>query len=167
MKALMMRYPELVGLATGMSDAVFRAIAALAFAPAEAKVYGGLLLGNVHHVNGPVAFGLDTMHWFGISGAILLFYYVCLRVIEHFVRSGSAWFLVCRGALGVAAGVLALNVLESMATGKVTNYIGWVVGMRFTAINLGDLVLWISLAALPIAFCAAIAPYVVDRLRAG
>ena len=45
MKALMMRYPELVGLATGMSDAVFRAIAALAFAPAEAKVYGGLLLG--------------------------------------------------------------------------------------------------------------------------
>lgn len=167
MNALMTRYPELVGLAIGMSDAIFRAIAALVFDPAEARVYGGLLLGNVHHVNGPMAFGLNTMHWFGISGAILLLYYSGLRAAEYLVRPGNVWFPVSRGLLAVAAGVLVLNVLESIATGKVTNYVGWVVGTRFTAINLGDVVLWLSLAALPLAFCAAVAQYVFTRLRAG
>lgn len=167
MKTMMTRCPELVGLAIGMADAIVRAIAALAFEPGEAKVYGGLLLGNVHHVNGPMAFGLNTLHWFGISAAVLLLYYFGVRVTEYLVRPGNVWFPVSRGLLAVAAGVLVLNVLESVTTGKVTNYVGWVAGTRFTAINLADVVLWLSLAALPLAFCAAVAQYVFTRLRAG
>jgi hypothetical protein len=166
MKALVIRYPELVGLAVGMSDVVFRAIAALVFDPAEAKVFGGLLLGNVHHVNGQMAFGLNTMHWFGIAGAILVLYYFGIRLAEYIVRPGNIWFPISRGLIGLAAGVLVLNVLESVFTGKVTNYVGWVIGTRFTAINFGDVVLTLSLVGLPPVFCGAMAQYVATRLRA-
>src|SRR5688500_17601428 len=138
MKSLLTRFPELFGMLLGVLDAVPRLVAAWVFKPAEASIHGWLLLGNVHHVNGPKGLGMDTMQWFGIAAVLLVMFHVSVVVTANLLRATNGWMLVARGALGAVAGVLLLNVLESLATGKVTDYIGWVVGTRFTALNFGD-----------------------------
>lgn len=156
MKNLMMRFPELTGLVLGLLDAVPRAVAALVYKPSEASIHGWLLLGNVHHVNGPKGLGMDTMQWFGIAAVLLLMFYASVQIAAYLLRPANAWFLVARGALGAVAGVLLLNVLESLATGKVTDYIGWVVGTRFTALNFGDVLVSWALVVFAAAFVAGL-----------
>ena len=130
-------------------------------------MYGGLLLGNVHHHNEIRALGLSTMAWFGIAAALFGVFYAGVRIAEYGARPGNAGFLICRMLLGTIAGVLLLNVLESLVTSKVTNYIGWVMGGRFTAINLGDVMAWLSLVLLMPAFALALAQYFASRSRIG
>lgn len=163
MKTMFRTCPELLGMTICLADVLFRAIAAFAFDPGEARVYGALLLGNVHHHNEIRAFGLDTMAWFGIAAAILGTLYGGVRLAEYGARPGNAGFLACRVLLGAVAGVLALNVIESLATRKVTNYFGWVLGSRFTAINLGDVLIWLSLILLLPALVMALALYLSRR----
>lgn len=165
MKELIKHHPELAGLLIGMTDAVFRAIAAIVFDPSEGRAYGPLLIGNVYHHNEIRAFGLSTMTWFGISAVVIVLMYTSVRFAEHLAKPGNAGFLLSRGLIGAVAGVLVLNVLESLATQKVTNYIGVIYGSRFTAINFGDLLLWISLASLVPALGVAFALYLRDYLR--
>jgi hypothetical protein len=167
MKTMFRNCPELLGLMLGLSDALFRAFAAFAFAPGEARVYGVLLLGNVHHHNEVRAFGLPTMAWFGIAAVVFAALYAGVRIAEYGARPGNSGFLLCRALLGVVAGVLSLNVIESLVTAKVTNYFGWVLGGRFTAINLGDVLTWLCLALLVPAFFAALTQYLANRARIG
>ncbi len=157
MKNVLARFPELCGLLVGLLDVVPRAVAAMVFKPAEASIHGWLLLGNVHHVNGPRGLGLDTMQWFGIGAVLLLAFYASVQVTAHLLRPVNGWFAVARGALGVVAGVLVLNVAESLATGKVTDYIGWVIGTRFTAVNFGDVMAWLALLLFAAAFSGGLA----------
>lgn len=165
MKELLKNHPELAGLMLGMADAVFRAVAAITFDPSEARAFGPLLVGNVHHHNEIRAFGLSTMDWFGISAVVLVVMYAGVRYAEYLARPGNAGFLVSRGLIGAVAGVLALNVLESLATHKVTNYIGVIHGTRFTAVNFGDLLLWLCLALLVPAMCVAFVLYLKAYAR--
>ncbi len=167
MKQILMRFPELAGFCLGLLDALPRAIAAFAYAPSAATVHGPLLLGNVHHVNGVRAFGLDSMVWFGMSGAVLAAGYLALRLGARALAGTNPAFVFSRALFGAMGGVLVLNVAESLATGKVTNYVGLVFAGRFTAINLGDLLLWLSLLALFPAITAAFALHVLGRNRAG
>lgn len=166
MKQMIRNFPELPGLLFGLGDVVFRTIACLVFDPSEVRLYGSLLVGNVHHHNEIRAFGLGTMAWFGIAGALLLVLYAGVRIAESGMKPGNIGFLVSRGLLGAICGVLVLNVLESIATGKVTNYIGLAYGTRFTAINFGDLLLWVCLAALLPAIVFAFAEHFLGRSRA-
>lgn len=163
MKTMFRNCPELLGLMLGLGDAVFRAAAAFVFDPGEARVFGVLLLGNVHHHNEVRAFGLPTLAWFGIAAAVFLLMYAGLRIAEYGARPGNAGFLLCRALMGVVVGVLCLNVIESLATAKVTNYIGWVLQGRFTAINFGDVVTWLCLAMLVPAFLFALAQHYARR----
>lgn len=167
MKTMFRHYPELLGLMLGLSDSVFRAIAALVFEPGEARIYGALLLGNVHHHNEIRAFGLSTVAWFGIAAAVIGAIYASVRIAEYGARTGNAGFLLCRVLLGTVAGVLLLNVVESLVTAKVTNYFGWVLDGRFTAINLGDVLAWLCLALLLPALIMALAQYLASRPRIG
>lgn len=167
MKTMFRSCPELLGMLVGLGDALFRAVAAVAFDPGEARVYGALLLGNVHHHNEIRAFGLTTMAWFGIASVVLGAIYAAVRVAEYGARPGNAGFLLCRALLGAVAGVLVLNVIESLATQKVTNYIGWVLGSRFTAINFGDVLTWLCLVMLLPSLVMALAFYLAGRPRAG
>lgn len=148
MKKWIVANPELAGLLLGLSDVVFRAIAAFAFPPSGGKMFGPLLLANVHHPNGLKALGMTTMHWFGISAIVLAMLYggvmLCVRLAP---RDYPAW-RVARGLLAVVAGVLLLNVLESAFTGKVTDFIGIVRGTRFHAWNFGDMALTLALIGL-------------------
>ncbi len=167
MKMMFRNCPELLGLMLGLSDALFRAVAAFAFDPGEARIYGALLLGNVHHHNEVRAFGLPTMAWFGIAAVVFAAFYAGVRIAEYGARPGNSGFLLCRALLGAVAGVLTLNVIESLVTAKVTNYVGWVLGGRFTAINFGDLLTWLCLVLFVPAFVAALAQYFSDRPRIG
>lgn len=167
MKTLFRTCPELLGLLLGLADSIFRAAAAFAFDPGDARVYGALMVGNVHHHNEIRAFGLSTMAWFGIAAAVFGAIYAGVRIAECGARPGNAGFLFCRALLGAVAGVLALNVIESAVTAKVTNYIGWVVGGRFTAINFGDMLTWLCLVLLLPAFVIAVAQYIASQSRAG
>ena len=167
MKTMFRKFPELLGMMFGLGDAVFRLIASLVFDPGEAQAFGALLLGNVYHHNEIRAFGLSTMAWFGLAAVVLGTMYAAVRIAEYGAKPGNAGFLVCRALLGAVAGVLALNVIESLATQKVTNYIGWIVGSRFTAINFGDVLVWVSLLMLLPALVMALALYFNDRSRAG
>jgi hypothetical protein len=121
----------------------------------------------VHHHNEIRAFGLSTMAWFGIAAVVLGGIYAGVRIAEYGARPGNAGFLFCRALMGVVAGVLALNVIESLVTAKVTNYFGWVLDGRFTAINLGDVLTWLCLLMLLPALVIALAQYVASRPRAG
>lgn len=165
MKSLLKDCPEGLGLLVGFGDVVFRAIAAVIFAPSEAQRHGWLLLGNVHHHTEIRAFGLSTMEWFGISGVVLAFIYGGVRLSEYGARPGNAGFLLSRGLLGVVAGVLVLNVVESLVSGKVTNYIGWVHGSRFTAINFGDVLIIVCLFLVVPAMVWALTEYVLAKAR--
>lgn len=167
MKDFLMRFPELAGIGLGLSDAVPRAIAAAVYAPAGVSVHGPFLLGNVHHVNGTRAFGLESMTWFAASAASLALLYGALRIAARPLDPDNAAFAFVRGLFGAMTGVLLLNVFESLLTGKVTNYIGLVYGGRFTAVNFGDLLLWMCLAALVPAITGAFALHLVARQRAG
>ena len=167
MKAFLLRFPEVLGLGAGLLDAVPRAIAATVYAPAAATVHGPLLIGNVHHVNGTRAFGLDSMAWFAASGAALAALYLALRVAARPLDPHNVAYLFARGLFGAMAGVLLLNVAESLLTGKVTDYVGLVYGGRFTAVNFGDLLLWMSLLALVPSVTGAFALHVVARPRVG
>lgn len=167
MKTMFRDCPELLGLMLGLADAIFRALAAFAFEPGDARVYGALLIGNVHHHNEIRALGLPTMAWFGIAAVVFGMFYAGVRIAEYGARPGNAGFLWCRVLLGAVAGVLLLNVLESAVTAKVTNYVGWVLDGRFTAINLGDVMTWLSLALLMPAFAIAVAQYLASRPRGG
>jgi hypothetical protein len=144
MKHLLRTVPETMGIAIAIADATLRTLAGLLFAPSEARVYGFLLIGNVHHHNEIRALGWTTMQWFGVGGALVVILYSALRFGEYGARPGNVWFLVARALLASMAGILLLNVAESLLTQKVTNYIGWTHGGRFTAINLGDAVTWLA-----------------------
>ena len=157
MKTVILRYPELAGVLLGLLDAVPRLVAAAVYAPSEASIHGWLLLGNVHQLNGPKGLGLHTLQWFGVAAVFLLLFYVSVQATVVLLRPVNGWFLVARGALGAVAGVLLLNVLESLASGKVTDYIGWVIGTRFTAINLGDLLVWCALPVFLASFVIGLA----------
>ena len=157
MKRFASRYPEALGVAIGLVDAVPRAIAAWAYAPSKASLHGVVLLGNVHHVNGPRALGLDTMAWFAIGAAILAVLYAALRTAGRMLALDNAAFAAARGLLGVVGGVLLLNVVESLWSGKVTNWIGIAYGTRFTAFNLGDVVVFLGTAAVVPVFAVAVA----------
>ena len=167
MKTMFRNFPELLGLMLGLGDAVFRATAAFVFEAGDARVYGGLLLGNVHHHNEVRALGLSTMAWFGIAATVFGVFYAGVRIAEYGARPGNTGFLICRVLMGTVAGVLLLNVIESLVTSKVTNYIGWVLDGRFTAINLGDVMTWFSLVLLVPAFALAVAQYFASRSRIG
>ena len=156
MKKMLARSPELAGLAIGVLDALPRLLAASMYAPGKASLHGWLLLGNVHHVNGPKGLGLDTMQWFGIGAVVLIAYLVAVHITAYLMRPVNGWFLVARGALGAVGGVLLLNVVESLATNKVTDYIGWANGTRFTAINFGDVVLMLALLTFAATFAIGI-----------
>ena len=160
MKNAITRCPELFGLLIGVLDAIPRLVAAAAYAPGKGSLHGWLLIGNVHHVNGPKGLGMDTMQWFGIGAVILLVYYAAVMITAYLLRPASGWFLVARGALGVVAGTLLLNVVESLATGKVTDYIGWAIGTRFTALNFGDVLVTIAL----VVFAGSLAAGLWQRL---
>jgi hypothetical protein len=167
MKMMFRRCPELLGMMFGLGDAVFRLIASLVFDPGEGRAFGVLLLGNVYHHNEIRAFGLSTMAWFGLAAIVLGAIYAAVRIAEYGAKPGNAGFLACRALLGAVAGVLVLNVVESLATQKVTNYIGWILGGRFTAINFGDVLVWVSLVMLLPALIMALALYLNNRARAG
>lgn len=167
MKTMFRSCPELLGLMLGLGDSVFRAIAAFVFDPGEARVYGALMVGNVHHHNEIRAFGLPTMAWFGIAAAVFGTIYAGVRIAEYGARPGNSGFLFCRALLGSIAGVLLLNVIESLVTAKVTNYFGWVLEGRFTAINLGDVLTWLCLLMLLPAIVVAFAQYLASRPRIG
>lgn len=166
MKRLLLATPELAGLVLGLADAVPRALAALAYAPTKASLYGPLLVGNVHHVNGPRAFGLGTFEWFGIGAAILATLYAALRIGGTALRIDHPAFLIARGLCGVIGGILLLNVAEAAITGKVTNYVGLAVGARFTAINGADVLAMLCVAALPPCIAAAFVMPLLARARA-
>jgi hypothetical protein len=167
MKQFLVRHPELAGAMLGLADAVPRAVAAFAYSPSAASLHGVLLLGNVHHVNGVRAFGLGSMAWFALSGGVLALGYLGLRAAGRALAGDNPAYLFARGLFGAMFGVLLLNVAESLATGKVTNYIGIALAGRFTAINLGDLLLWLCLLALLPAVTGAFALHVLGRARAG
>lgn len=160
MKYLLKSFPEVIGVLAGLADGLLRVAAGMFFDPSEARVYGPLLIGNVHHHNEVRALGLTTMQWFGIGGVLLCLMYAGLRLGEYGAKSANVWFLVARAMLGSIAGILLLNVVESLLTQKVTNYVGWTHAGRFTAINFGDAVVWISsgllLPVVAIAFTMAL-----------
>lgn len=167
MKNVLFRFPEFAGIVVGLLDVVPRAIAATVFAPSAASIHGPLLLGNVHHVNGTRAFGLGSMAWFAASGTALALLYLALRVAARPLDPHNVAYVFARGLFGAMAGVLLLNVAESLLTGKVTDYVGVVYGGRFTAVNFGDLLLWLCLLALVPAVTGAFALHVVARPRVG
>lgn len=152
---LIAKNPEASGFLLGAADLLLRPWAKWYFEPGEAIRLGSLLLGNVPHLRETRAFGLDTMAWFGIAALVLAMLYAGLRLAERLGGASNGGFLACRFLLAAVAGVLAINVLESGATGAVTNYIGLAYASRFTMLNLGDLVLWACLLALLPAACAA------------
>jgi hypothetical protein len=86
MKQWILRHPELAGVAVGLADGVFRAVAALVFDPHEGELFGPLLLGNVHHPNGIKGFGLTTMQWFAISAIVLAVIYGGVRLCSWTAR---------------------------------------------------------------------------------
>ena len=156
MKSAILRFPEVFGVLLGLLDAVPRLIIAALYKPSEASMHGWLLLGNVHHVNGPKGLGLDTLQWFGIAAVLLFLFYGSVQAAAVLLRPANGWFLLARGALGVVGGVLLLNVIESLASSKVTDYVGWVVGTRFTVINLGDVMVWLALLVFVISFATGL-----------
>ena len=157
MKQFASRHPEALGMFVGLVDAIPRAVAAWVYAPSEATLHGVVLLGNVHHVNGIRALGLDTMAWFAIGAAILAVLYAALRTAGRVLALDNAAFAAARGLLGVVGGVLLLNVVESWWTGKVTNWIGIAYGTRFTAFNFGDVVVFLGTGAVLPVFAVAVA----------
>ena len=152
MKRLLLAHPEVAGFALGLLDAVPRALAAITYAPSKAKLFGPLLIGNVLHVNGvPKAFGMATYAWFGIGAVLLAVLYGTVRTTGAFLRVDEPLFAIARALFGAIAGTLALNVAEATLTGKVTNYFGLAYGSRFTAINGGDVLVFLCVAAIPFA----------------
>ena len=152
MKNAIMKRPELFGALLGVLDAVPRLLAAAYYAPSKASMHGWLILGNVHHENGPKGLGMDTMQWFAIAAVLLAVFLATVHVTAWLLRPANAWFLLARGALGAICGVLLLNVVESLATRKVTDYIGWADGTRVTVLNFGDLLVYAACLLFPLAF---------------
>ncbi len=167
MKDWIRRHPELAGLLLGLADAPLRLLAALAFAPADGRVFGPLLLANVHHHNEVRAFGWTSMDWFGVAAITLALMYAGVRFCDHVAGGANAGFRASRGLLAIVAGVLLLNALESAATGKVTDFIGWVHDGRFTAVNLGDIVLTVGLVGLMPAMTLGYVAWLRTQRRGG
>ena len=152
MKNAIMKWPELYGVLAGVLDAVPRLLAAATWAPSKASLHGSLLLGNVHHENGPKGLGMDTMQWFGIAAVLLAVFLTGVHLTAFLLRPANGWFLVARGALGAIGGVLLLNVVESLSSRKVTDYIGWTDGTHVTMLNFGDLVVFAACLVFPLAY---------------
>lgn len=148
MNVLLRNLPELAGLVVGWLDLLPRLLANLVYEPGEARLHGSLLYGNIPHPNGTMALGLGTMSWFAIAACVMAAAYGGVRLAENLAHASNHGFRIGRFLLGCAGGVLALNIAEALARGSVTNYIGLAYGSRFTAINLGDVLLWLSLCGL-------------------
>lgn len=167
MKKIIRTYPEFAGLVLGLLDVLPRLLAIAMYAPKEARLHGSFLYGNIPHPNGPMAFGLGTLSWFAIAAIVLAAMYGAVRLGERLAEASNTGFLIARFLLGTVAGVLALNSAEAIASGRVTNYFGVAYGARFTALNLGDLLLWFSLCGFLPAMAVALAIHLggQDRTR--
>jgi hypothetical protein len=157
MKTFFRNLPEIAGFLVGLLDLLPRMLANVMYEPSEARLHGSLLYGNIPHPNGTMALGLGTMSWFAIAACVVAVMYGGVRLAEHLAPASNPGYRIGRFLLGCVGGVLALNVIEALVRGSVTNYIGLAYGTRFTAINFGDLLLWLSLAALLPAIVVAIA----------
>jgi hypothetical protein len=157
MKMFLRYLPELAGFLVGLLDLLPRLLANLMYAPSEARLHGSLLYGNIPHPNGTMALGLGTMSWFAIAAGVLAVMYGGVRLAEHLAQASNSGFRTGRFLLACVGGVLVLNVVEGMTRGSVTNYIGIAYGTRFTAINLGDLLVWLSLCGMLPALAVAVA----------
>ena len=143
----MPRYPELIGLAIGLADALPRWLAAYAFAPGGGRLHGPLVLANVHHPNGMLGIGLSTMQGFAMAAGLLAMYYTATRLAGRWLGPDEAGFRWARACLAMVAGVLVLNTLESFYTAKVTDYLGLARGKQVLMFNLGDVVVTLALLA--------------------
>lgn len=166
MRMFFRKLPELAGLLLGLLDLFPRLLANLLYEPSEARLHGSLLYGNIPHPNGTMALGLGTMSWFAIAAGVLAAMYGGLRLAEYLAHASNPGFRIGRFLLGCVGGVLVLNVVEALARGSVTNYIGLAYGGRFTAINFGDVLVWLSLCGVLPALAVAAAMHLGNAGRA-
>lgn len=143
----MPRFPELLGLAVGLADALPRLLAARWFEPGDGRLYGPLVLANVHHPNGVLGIGLSTMQGFAMAAGLLAMYYTATRLAGRWLGPDEAGFRWARACLAVVAGVLVLNTLESYFSAKVTDYVGLARGKQVLMFNFGDVAVTVALLA--------------------
>lgn len=141
------KFPEALGLLVGLADALPRLLAAAWLAPGDGRLYGPLVLANVHHRNGVLGIGLTTMQGFAMAAGLLAFYYAMTRLAAHWLGPDEPGFRWARACLAVVAGVLALNAGESLLSTKVTDYVGLARGTRVWMLNFGDIAITVALLA--------------------
>lgn len=165
MKRWILANPELAGLLVGLSDAPLRAVVASIWVPSKGEFVGPFIVGNVHHHVGIRALGLGTLQWFGIAAVLLVLFYAYVRFCEHLARRDYSGFRMARAGLAAMCGVLVLNTLEAVATGKVTDYIGIADGNRAHVANWGDAVVTIGAATVAFSLILALVQYFRDPHR--
>lgn len=142
-----LKTPEIAGLLVGLADALPRLLAAAWFTPGDGRLYGPLVLANVHHKNGVLGIGLTTMQGFAMAAGLLAIYYLMTRLAAHWLGPDQVGFRWARACLAVVAGVLVLNAGESLISAKVTDYVGLARGTRVWMLNFGDVAITAALLA--------------------
>lgn len=142
-----LKTPEICGLILGLYDALPRLLAAWWFAPGDGELYGPLVLANVHHKSGMLGIGLTTMQGFSLAAFLLAFYYILTWLAARWIAPWHPGFRWARGCIAVVAGVLLLNVGETLLSDKVTDYIGVARGTRVWMLNFGDIAITGALVA--------------------
>ncbi|KFN51297.1 hypothetical protein [Arenimonas composti] len=161
----LLRHPETAGLLLGLSDVIFRALAAATWPPSGGRLFGRFFLANVHHRVEKRAFGLDSLEWFGIAAVVVVLMYGGVRLCSHVAHRDYAGYRLARFAVAAMAGVLMLNTAEALLTGKVTDWFGLVHGNGGKALNLGDLVAWTAAVLVPGGIFAGVIGYLRDPAK--
>jgi hypothetical protein len=160
------KHPELAGLLIGLVDLPLRLIAAAVWSSSDGRIYGPVLLGNVHHPVETRAFGLDSLQWFWIAAVMLTLFYAGVWLCTRVSGRDYGGYRFARFSLAAMAGVLVLNLSEALLTGKVTDYFGLINGSRAHVINLGDVVVTLSAIATAPAIFVGWWSYLRDPERA-
>ena len=146
-----------------------RLVARLALDDGETvHVAGRIYLANATNARDVMAFGWSALTWLLIGLVIIFLFYLPFVLVGNFVSGmrGDVFISVGISSVTFMLAVAIANIIEKFFLGGVTDYLAWVDLPNGVAriINLGDLVLSISLISMSIAYIGMVVS--VARLSA-